>query len=99
MVLNLEFGRRRHAGQLFALPETFQGITIFQRGRRCKGRWLIIFDNCIKNQPEKLLNMSDMYGVIFQGDGATIKDTPLLGILAGGGLPTSVSPKYFGIYR
>ena len=45
-------------------------------------------DNCfedhIKNQCDKLLNRSDIYGLHFQGDGATIKDRTLLNILAGG---------------
>ena len=39
------------------------------------------FDNHIKNQREKLLNGTDIYGLHFQGDGATIKYTPLLNIL------------------
>ena len=39
------------------------------------------FYNHIKNQREKLLNRSDIYGIHFQGDGETIKDTPLLNIL------------------
>ena len=42
------------------------------------------FDNYIKNQREKLLNGEDIYGIHCQCDGATIKDTPLLNILAGG---------------
>ena len=41
------------------------------------------FDNHIKNQREKLLNGADIYGLSLQCDGATIKDTPLLNILAG----------------
>ena len=41
------------------------------------------FDNNIKNQCEKLLNVADIYGLNFQGYGATIKDTSLLNILAG----------------
>ena len=45
-------------------------------------------DNCfgthIKNQSEKLINGIDIYGLNFQRDGATIKDTHLLNILAGG---------------
>ena len=41
------------------------------------------FENHIKNQRDKLLNGVDIYGLYFQGDGATIKDTPLLNILAG----------------
>ena len=41
------------------------------------------FENHIKNQREKLLNMADTYGLRSQGYGATIKDTPLLNILAG----------------
>ena len=49
------------------------------------------FENHIKNQREKLLKGADIYGLHFQGDGATIKDTPLLNILAGGVyLPASV---------
>ena len=49
------------------------------------------FENHIKNQREKLLNGADIYGLHFQGDGATIKDTLLLNILDGGGyLPVSV---------
>ena len=42
------------------------------------------FDNHIKKQCEKLLNGEYIYGLTFQGDGETIKDTPLLNILAGG---------------
>ena len=42
------------------------------------------FDNHIKNQREKLLNGADIYGIHFQGDGAKIKETPLLNIFAGG---------------
>ena len=49
------------------------------------------FDNHTKNQNEKLLNGADIYGFNFQGYCETIKDTPLLNILAGGGyLPFSV---------
>ena len=39
------------------------------------------FYNHIKNQREKLLNRSDICVLNFQGDGETIKDTPLLNIL------------------
>ena len=39
------------------------------------------FENHTKNQLEKLLNGADIYGLHFQGDGTTIKDTPLLNIL------------------
>ena len=39
------------------------------------------FDNHIKNQREKLINGAAIYGLHFQCDGATIKDTPLLNIL------------------
>ena len=42
------------------------------------------FDNHIKNQRDKLLNRVDIYGLHFQGDGATINDTYFLNILAGG---------------
>ena len=42
------------------------------------------FDNHIKNQHEKLLNGADIYGLHFQGDGGTIKGTPLLNIFSGG---------------
>ena len=42
------------------------------------------FENHIKNQCEKLLNGADIYGLHFQGDGETIKDTPLLNFLDGG---------------
>ena len=42
------------------------------------------FENHIKNQREKLLNGADIYGLHFQGDGATIKDTTLLNIFSGG---------------
>ena len=54
-----------------------------------------LLDNCfgnhIKNQRKKLLNRSNIYGIYFQGDGATTKDTPLLNILDGGVyLPVSV---------
>ena len=48
------------------------------------------FENHIKNQHEKLLNGADIYGLHFIGDGAIIKDTPLLIILDGVGcLPVS----------
>ena len=57
------------------------------------------FENHIKNQREKLLNGAEIYGIHFQGDGATIKDTPLLNILDGGGSPTYVSPKCCVLYR
>ena len=43
------------------------------------------FENNIKNQHENLLNGADIYGLHFQGDVATIKDTHLINILAGGG--------------
>ena len=47
----------------------------------------LLLDHCsenhIKNQREKLLKGEDIYGLHFQGDGATIKDTPLLNILVG----------------
>ena len=54
-----------------------------------------MLDNCfekhIKNQYEKLLNGAYIYGLHFQGDVETIKDTPLLNIFAGGVyLPMSV---------
>ena len=42
------------------------------------------FDKNIKNQRDKLLNGAEIYGLHFQGDGAKIKDTPLLNILTGG---------------
>ena len=49
------------------------------------------FENHIKNQCDKLLNGADIYELHFQGDGATINNTPLLNILAGGVyLPVSV---------
>ena len=42
------------------------------------------FDKNIKNQRDKLLNGAEIYGLHFQGDGAKIKDTPLLNIFTGG---------------
>ena len=49
--------------------------------------WGQLLDNCfedhIKNQRKKLLNGAYIYGIHFQFDGATIKDTPLINILAG----------------
>ena len=49
------------------------------------------FENHIKNQRENLLNGEEIYGLHFQVDGAIIKDTPLLNILAGGvHVPVSV---------
>ena len=42
-----------------------------------------VFDNDTKNQREKLLNGAETYGLHFQGDGATIKETTLINILAG----------------
>ena len=41
------------------------------------------FDNNIKNQREKLLNRTDIYGLHFQGDSATIKENLFLNILCG----------------
>ena len=43
-----------------------------------------VFENHINNQRDMLLNGEDIYGIHFQGDGATIKETPLLNILDGG---------------
>ena len=59
---------------------------------RVRGKLLDnVFENHIKNQREKLLNGSYIYGISFQGDGTTIKDTPLLNILAWGVyLPVSI---------
>ena len=42
------------------------------------------FENHINNQCENLLNEADIYGIHFKGDGATIKNKPLLNILSGG---------------
>ena len=42
------------------------------------------FENKTKNQREKLLNEGDIYGLHFQGDGAKIKYTLLINILAWG---------------
>ena len=41
------------------------------------------FENNIKNQREKLLNGSDIYGLHFQGAVVTINDTPLINIFSG----------------
>ena len=41
------------------------------------------FENNTKNQRDKLLNGADKYKLHFKGYGATIKDTPLINILAG----------------
>ena len=68
------------------------------RGYKIPGRETMLgtlidncFENNIKNQREKLLSVADIYGLHFQGDGVTIKDTPILNILAGGFyLPVSV---------
>ena len=43
------------------------------------------FENNIKNQCDKLLEGADIYGLSFQGDGATINDTSHLNILDGWG--------------
>ena len=49
------------------------------------------FENHIKNDREKLLKGAYIYRLHFQGDGAIIKDKPLINILAGGFyLPVSV---------
>ena len=49
------------------------------------------FENNINNRRERLLNGADIYGLHFQGDGATIKGTLLLDMLDGGiYLPVSV---------
>ena len=42
------------------------------------------FENHIKNQREKLVKGADIYRIHFQGDGAIIKDIPIINILAGG---------------
>ena len=68
------------------------------RGYKLSGRDTVrgllpvnFFLNHMKNQHEKLLNGAGIYGLHFQGDGATTKDTPLINILAGGvHLPVSV---------
>ena len=52
----------------------------------------MFFENHINNQCEKLLNGANIYGINFQGDGATIKDAPLLN-------PTCVSLNDCGLYR
>ena len=82
--------------------ETFRAIIstarIVSRNYKLTGRETvrgmlldILFDNHIKSQHEKLLNGSYIYGISFQGDGTTIKDTPLLNILAWGVyLPVSI---------
>ena len=64
----------RNVSSSYKLPgkETVQGLLL----DNC-------FQNHIKNQREKLLNGSNIYGLHFQGDSATIKDTLLLNILAG----------------
>ena len=81
--------------------ETFRSMIISDRNRsmdyKLPGRETVIgplLDNCvgnhIKNQRENLLNGEDIYGLHFQDDDATIKDTPLLNILDGVGyLPVS----------
>ena len=52
---------------------------------------MIFFENHIKSHNEKLINGADIYGLHFNGDGATIKDTPLFNILDEGVyLPLSV---------
>ena len=47
-----------------------------------------LFDKCfgnhIKNKCEKLINMAEIYGLHFKGDGATIKETPSLIFYLGG---------------
>ena len=55
-------------------------------GRETVRRQLLdnCFNNHIKNQRENELNGEEIYVLHFQGDGATIKDRPLLNILYGG---------------
>ena len=49
------------------------------------------FENHINNKHEKLINGSYIYGLHFQGEWTTIKDTPLINILAEGvHLPVSL---------
>ena len=69
----------------------FQGITIFQVGRRCKGRCLVIFWESYQEPMWEVTKRSRHIWNSFQGDGAKIKDTPLINILDGGVyLPISV---------
>ena len=85
MVFNLELGKTI---QYRAMISAARNVS---RGYKLLGRetvWGPLIDNCfenhIKNQREKLLNVADIYGLHFQGDGATIKENTLLNILAGG---------------
>ena len=75
--------------------ETFRKMIsaerIVSRDHKLPGREMVrgtfldkCFKNHINNQREELLNGADIYGIYFQCDGATIKDTHLLNILAGG---------------
>ena len=72
------------------LRETISASINLSRYYKLPGREMVqgtLLDNCfennINNQLEKLLNGVYIYGLYFQGDGATIKDKPLLNILAG----------------
>ena len=68
-------GASRNISRDYKLPgrETLQGPLLYN-----------CVENHINNKLEKLLNREDIYGLRFQGDGAKIKDTPLLNILTGG---------------
>jgi len=47
------------------------------------------YDNYITKQDEKLLIQSDIFGLTFYGDGATVKGMPLINILASGAYNTT----------
>ena len=82
-------GLQFRMGEEETLREMISSARNVSRDCKLSGRETVrgpLLDNCfennIKNQREKLLNRADIYGIHFQGDGATIKDKPLLNILA-----------------
>ena len=84
MVFNVELWKKRNSGKWLALPKRFKEYKLPGRGTAQEPLLDIFFENHIKNRRGKLLKKEYIYLLRFQGDGATIKDTPLLNILAGG---------------
>ena len=76
----------RNVSRYYKLPgrQTLKGLFV----DKC-------FDNHIKNQCVRLLNKSDIYVLHIQGNGETIKDTPLINILARGGFTYLYHSKIF----
>ena len=70
---------------IISAARNFQVITSCQGGRRFEGRCFIIVLRIISITNLRIYYTgADIYGLHSQGDGAKIKDTPLLNILTGG---------------